>query len=108
GLGAAPAAGTPGPFALGDARRLRELLEQAGFAELRVDTLERRRRHRDFDELWESMLDLSRMFHDAVLARPQQEIDAIRASLAARFAPYTAAGGTLEIPARTLVASATA
>ncbi len=108
GLGGAPASGTPGPFVLGDAERLRELLEQAGFAELRVETLELRRRHRDFEEFWDTTLDLSRLFHDAVLARPQPEIEAISSSLAARFAPFTAAGGALEIPARTLVASASA
>jgi len=43
-----------------------------------------------------------------VLARPAVEIADIEASLAARFAPYMRAGGTLEIPARTLVAAATA
>ena len=106
GLGAPGAPGTPGPFALGDAARVQELLEQAGFTELRLERLELRRRHRDFDELWESMLDLSRAFHDAVLDRPESEVDEIRTSLAARFAPYTSAEGTLEIPARTLVASA--
>ena len=47
-------------------------------------------------------------FHDAVLSRPASEIAEIEASLAERFAPYTAADGTLEIPGRTLVASASA
>ena len=108
GLGPPPIVGTPGPFVLGDTDRLHGLLEQAGFTELRVETLDLRRHHRDFDELWDSMLDLSRLFHDAVLARPEAEIEAIRASLAARFEPFTTADGTLEIPARTLVASATA
>jgi SAM-dependent methyltransferase len=108
GLGAPPAPGTPSPFALGDTQRLHELLEQAGFAELRVETLELRRRHRDFQEFWDTTLDLSRVFHDAVLDRPEPEIEAIHDSLAARFAPYTAVGGALEIPARTLVASASA
>jgi hypothetical protein len=66
------------------------------------------RRHDGFEDLWDSTLDLSRRFHDAVLSRPQAEIEQIKASLAERFAPYTAADGTLAIPGRTLVASASA
>jgi SAM-dependent methyltransferase len=108
GLAPAPAPGTPGPFALGDTQRLRELLERSGFAEPHVETLELRRRHRSFDEFWDTTLDLSRVFHDAVLSRPESEIEAIRAALVTRFAAFTSADGALEIPARTLVASASA
>ena len=43
--------------------------------------------------------------HDAVLDRPEPEIAEIHAALAERFAPYTAADGSLDIPGRTLVAS---
>ena len=85
-----------------------ELLGDAGFAEGRVEALELARRHDSFDELWETTLDLSRVFHDAVLARPEGEIEEIRESLAERFAPYTAPDGSLEIPGRTLVAFASA
>jgi len=34
------------------------------------------------------MLDVSRNFHDAVLARPEPEIAQIRAAVAERLAPY--------------------
>jgi SAM-dependent methyltransferase len=98
----------PGPFALGSAEVVRELLAGAGFAEVEVQELELPRRHPDFEELWETTLDLSRDFHDAVLSRPAGEMEEIKASLAERFAPYTAADGTLEVPGRTLVASASA
>jgi len=98
----------PGPFALGEASRVQELLEQAGFAEIDIEAVELTRRHPDFDDLWDVTLDLSRSFHDAVLSRPQPEIEQIRQSLAERFAPYTAGDGTLAIPARTLLASASA
>jgi SAM-dependent methyltransferase len=98
----------PGPFALAEPGLLQELLEQAGFVEARIEALELVRRHASFAELWETTLDLSRGFHDAVLSRPAAEIAEIEASLAERFAQYTAADGTLEIPARTLVASASA
>jgi SAM-dependent methyltransferase len=102
------AAPDPGPFALAEPGLLQELLEQAGFVEARIEALELVRRHASFAELWETTLDLSRGFHDAVLSRPAAEIAEIEASLAERFGPYTAVDGTLEIPARTLVASASA
>jgi SAM-dependent methyltransferase len=108
GLSSRPAPGTPGPFTLGRPERVAELLEQAGFSEVQVQRLEVARRHASFDELWDSTLDLSRVFHDAVLARAAPEIAELKASLAERFACYTAPDGTLEIPGRTLLASASA
>jgi len=39
GLARASEPGTPGPFALGDTERVRELPEQAGFADVRVEAL---------------------------------------------------------------------
>jgi SAM-dependent methyltransferase len=107
-LGTPSSPGTPGPFALGDGDRVLELLEQAGFAEIRLQTLELHRRHTSFEELWDSTLDLSRVFHDAVLDNPEPEIAEIHAALADLFTPYTAADGSLDIPGRTLVASASA
>jgi SAM-dependent methyltransferase len=103
---APPGPGTPGPFALGDIERLRELLAQAGFEEIRVERLDLHWSYRRFEDFWETMLDLSRSLHDAILERPQPEIEQIKASLEARFAPHRAADGSLAIPARTLVASA--
>ncbi|HLM85694.1 MAG TPA: methyltransferase domain-containing protein [Solirubrobacteraceae bacterium] len=98
----------PGPFALADTQLVRELLAQAGFLDVRVHALDLVRRQASFAELWESTLDMSPSFHDAVLSRPAGEIAEIEASLAERFAPYTSEDGTLEIPGRTLVACAEA
>jgi SAM-dependent methyltransferase len=96
----------PGPFALGSAQRVQELLAAAGFADVRVEALELNRRHLSFEELWDTTLDLSRNFHDAVLSRPEAEIKEIRTSLEHRFEPFTTPSGELEIPGRTLVALA--
>jgi SAM-dependent methyltransferase len=108
GLTGWPPAGTPGPFALGRAEGVYELLEQAGFAEVNVESLQLHRRHASFEEFWETTLDLSRGFHDAVLGRPQGEIDEIKAAVQARLASFEAPDGVLDIDARTLVASASA
>jgi SAM-dependent methyltransferase len=109
----APAADTvpgasraPGPFALGDAGVVRGLLEDAGFFDIEVEALGLVREHASFEELWEVQLDLSRTFRDAVMAQPEEEVEQIKQSLAARFAPFTTAAGMLEIPGRTLVARA--
>jgi len=98
----------PGPFALGSVTAVSDLLDHAGFTEAHVETLDLPRRHPNFDDLWETTLDLSREFHDAVLSCPSPEIEEIKVSLARRYAPYTAADGTLEIPGRTLLACASA
>lgn len=101
-----PAPAAPGPFALGDPERLRALLASAGFAEIDIQTVDVVQRHPSFDSFWETTLDLSRNFHNAVLSRPEGEIAAIRAGLAARAEPFAAPDGTLAIPGRTLAAAA--
>lgn len=103
-----PAPGEPGPFALGEEGRVRELLAQAGFSSVHLQALDLEQRTPSFEEFWNTTLDLSRNFHDAVLSRPRAEIEQIRVSLAERFAPYTAEDGSLSIPMRTLVAVALA
>jgi SAM-dependent methyltransferase len=103
-----PAPGAPGPFALGRAEGVYELLEQAGFVEVNVESLQLHRRHASFEQFWETTLDLSRAFHDAVLERPQDEIDEIKTAVGARIAAFETPDGMLDIPARTLVASASA
>jgi SAM-dependent methyltransferase len=106
GLAPGRSSSEPGPFALSDRGGLRELLEEAGFTEVTIDTVTVERRHGSFGELWDVTLDLSRVFHDAVLSRPEPEIEQIRASLEQRFEPYKQSDGELLVPGRTLVAFA--
>jgi ubiquinone/menaquinone biosynthesis C-methylase UbiE len=100
--------GKPGPFALSSRERLTEEIEQAGFTEVRIETIELLRRHESFDELWEFQLDVSRSFHDAVLSLPEAQIAAVRNSLQQQMEDFTSADGVLEIPGQTLVAAAEA
>jgi ubiquinone/menaquinone biosynthesis C-methylase UbiE len=108
GLVPPPEPGLPGPFALARAEAVYELLQEAGFAEVNVESLELHRSHVNFEEFWETTLDLSRVMHDAVLSRPPVEVGEIQAAVKERFEPYEEVDGTLEIPGRTLVASASA
>jgi SAM-dependent methyltransferase len=108
GLTQPPPPGAPGPFALGDKLRVRELLEHAGFQEVWVQRLDLTQKVASFEEFWDTTLDLSRNFHDAVLSRPEAEIADIRASLAKRLAEFTAADGSLEIPMSTFAGVGTA
>ena len=107
-LGSPPTPGAPGPFALGDRDRVRELIAGAGFGEIDVQALDVAQRHDSFEVYWETTLDISRQFHDAVLSRSEDEIAEIRAGLQARMQPFVQSDGTLVIPGRTLVASASA
>jgi SAM-dependent methyltransferase len=108
GLTEPPEPGAPGPLALADRERLRDLLEEAGFEDVEIGAIDLEQRHPNFDSFWETTLDVSRNFHDAVLEQREPEIAEIRAALAERLAPFTAADGALAIPARTLVAAADA
>ncbi len=108
GLVEAPAPGSPGPFALGDVEQLRGLLQEAGFAEVHLDSVEVVQRHESFDSFWDSTLDLSGNFHDAVMSRPEAEIAELRDELRARLAAFEGQDGRLVIPGRTLVAAADA
>ena len=103
-----PPPGTPGPFVLGDPDRLRSMLDEAGFADVEVERVGVEQVHPSFDAFWDSTLDLSRMFHDAVLSRPEGEVDEIRAALRERLEQFTGADGELRIPGRSLVAAADA
>lgn len=108
GLASPPAPGTPGPFTLGDPESVRELLGEAGFVDVQVEAIDMLRRHASFQEFWESQLALSPSLAEVVLARPAQEVAQIRDAIAARFAGYTDAEGSVAIPARTFVAAASA
>jgi len=108
GLIAAPRAGAPGPLALDDPDRLRDLLETAGFEDIEIEAVAQERREASVDAFWDQQLDLSRNFHDAVMSLTEPESDALRAQLQVRLAPFIHTDGRLALPASSLVAAASA
>lgn len=106
GAAEAPKPDVPGPFSLGDAERVCALLQDAGFDSVQVEALDLEQRHPSLDAFWETSLDCSRSFHDAVMGLPEVEASSVRAEIAERLAPFTRPDGSLVLPARTLVAAA--
>jgi len=98
----------PGPFALGDAAVVVRLLEDAGFGEAGVEPVQLEMRHPGFERMWETTLDISPSFHDAVMERSPAEIEQLKAALEQRLAPYRDEDGSITLPALTLVARASA
>jgi ubiquinone/menaquinone biosynthesis C-methylase UbiE len=108
GIASAPEQDSAGTFALGDAALVRSLLEEAGFTEITVETVEIVREAPEFDSWWASHLDLSISTRTAFEQADEAQTEQIEAELAARLAPYTAPDGALAVPGRTLVAVAEA
>jgi SAM-dependent methyltransferase len=98
----------PGMFAFSPPGRVESLLEEAGFTEVTVDGLEIEFGFAAVDDYWETTLDLSIPFADAVGALDDSEREAVRDGVRARLEPYAGPDGALRLPWRTLVAAATA
>jgi SAM-dependent methyltransferase len=108
GLAQAPAPGAPGPFVMGDRELVATILEDAGFTDLVIDTVDVAREAADFDSWWAMHLDLSAATLASFQQATEEQTEAVEAELAQRLAPYTATDGSLSVPGRTLVASAVA
>lgn len=101
---------TSGPtmFDLADPARLRTLLEDAGFAEVRVEELPLTLRYDGVDDYIAATSDLSPAFADVVAPLDARQRDDLVQRIAAATAPYAADDGSLAIPGVALVAWAEA
>jgi len=108
GLAEPPDEGAPGMFALSTPGRLTDLLHGAGFAEVQVEPLELEHHHDSFEAYWAVQRDLSLALGEAEDRLEPGAAAELRAGVAARLQPLTGSDGALRLPARTLVASATA
>jgi SAM-dependent methyltransferase len=103
-----PEPGAPGMFAFADAGRVEEELAGAGFTDIRVEALDLRFKYPSFEAWWQISRDLGRPLAELVDAMEPQQRDELRAALEERFAAFSAPGGGLDVPARPLVAAASA
>jgi ubiquinone/menaquinone biosynthesis C-methylase UbiE len=98
----------PGMFALAVPGRLEEMLEDAGFVDPIVEGVAIERNYPDTDSYLRETSELSPMFSDAVGALDEASWTEVNARITELLAPYTAAGGELRLPGRSLAAIANA
>jgi SAM-dependent methyltransferase len=108
GLAEAPAREGPGMFHFAARESLEGALADAGFTEVVVEDLAFAWPYESFEHWFETTSDLSVAFTEALSGAAPEAVADVRAALEARFAPYLREDGSLEIPARALVAAATA
>ena len=98
----------PNMFAFAPPGRIEELLGEAGFMDIRFEPLEFTIEYDSVDRWWATLLDCGRPFAQAVAKLPAEEAGALRDAAAAKLAPFAQPDGRLVVPARTLVAAASA
>jgi ubiquinone/menaquinone biosynthesis C-methylase UbiE len=98
----------PGMFELADQHALRELLEDAGFAEPVVEELELTFRYTDVEDYVAATSDVSPAFADVVGPLSARQRADLLERLATATAPFAAPDGSLAIPAIALGAAAEA
>ena len=95
----------PGIFAMADPERVRSLVQDAGFAEPRLDEVEVRWRFEDFDAYWRYVTELAGGIAMVLRAMPETDREAVRQLVERATADYRVDGG-LELPGVALNASA--
>ena len=103
-LGLIPAApgDEPGPFSLSAPGAVAELLQDAGFDTPVVEPLELTFRTPTLDALWETQRALSAMMRKLLDGLPPADHYKLREAAEERWAPYTAADGSVALPGRAL------
>jgi ubiquinone/menaquinone biosynthesis C-methylase UbiE len=96
----------PTMFDLADERKLCELLEDAGFAEVVVEQLPLTMPYDDVEDLIAATSDLSPAFADVVAPLNARQRDDLVERLTAATASFTASDGSLALPGLALVAAA--
>ncbi len=103
--GVAPAnPNDPGIFAMADPERVRSLVQDAGFAEPRLDEVEVRWRFEDFDAYWRYVMELAGGIAMVLQAMPETDREAVRKVVERATGDYRVDGG-LELPGVALNAS---
>ena len=95
----------PGIFAMADPERVRSLVQDAGFAEPRLDEVEVRWRFEDFDAYWRYVTELAGGIAMVLQAMPETDREAVRKLVERATGDYHVDGG-VELPGVALNASA--
>ncbi|HEX2265485.1 MAG TPA: methyltransferase domain-containing protein [Solirubrobacterales bacterium] len=93
-----PEPGVPGPFALGDTARLRDLLDQAGLAEAEVEDFDAEQPYDSLDAWWEKILSVGGPLKAVLDSLPEADLNAIRKAALASGELF-ADGGSAIFPA---------
>ena len=101
-----PDPNAPGMFALADAGRLCELVADAGFVDVLVESVAVTRRYRHVHEFVEEQAELSMMFASAFDPLTSEQKIEVERTMAELAQPFSARDGSLELPGRALVAAA--
>ncbi len=95
----------PGIFAMADPERVCSLVQDAGFADPRLDDVEVRWRFADCDAHWRYVTELAGGIAMVLLAMPEPDREAVRKLVERATGDYRVDGG-LELPGVALNASA--
>jgi SAM-dependent methyltransferase len=108
--GVAPAAVPegPGPFSLGSPDAVRELLDATGFDDVEVQPLDLDVDFPSVDAWWDHVMQTSMSTAQIVRGLAPADVYKLRDLVDAGYAPYVRDDGSLHVPARALVAAATA
>lgn len=103
-----PDPNAPGMFRLSGDGALQEVLESAGFVEVRVQAVGVERRYEKIGEFIDETVELSPIMGSAFRELPESDRLQIVERITAQAEPFTAADGSVTLPGSTLVAFASA
>lgn len=101
-----PEPGTPGPFSLGEAERLRSLVEAADLAEVELVELAAAQPYDSLDAWWQELLEVSGPLASMLKALPDEDREAIRAKALGGGEKFVSDDGRAVFPAATVGAVA--
>jgi len=101
-----PEPGAPGPFALGDAGRLRAMIEEAGLGEAEVAEIETEQPYESLEAWWEHLREVSGPLAAVLEALPEADRTAIRGAALSAAQDFRSGDGSVLFPAVALGATA--
>ena len=108
GLMERPDPSEPGQFTWGPEGVIAERLEEAGFVDYEIATVDFANPYDSVDDWWATTSEMSTRFAEATAGLDEAAAAEIRAALADAAAPFTAEDGSITMPARTWTAAAVA